>query len=202
MERGGDMNKHKGLLSTLGGFSLLVLLMVGITAALLTDVEENEYLFEIEGETVDIDLEVTGLSGESTAVVSGQTFEIVPVITNLGTANVYTFLEIDVPMVGETPVFTYTADESAWELVSTETADEYQKSVYSYGSLTVLDSGLDTADNPLIETGTFGNIRSETDLQLPLIVKAYAATDAGFAGSPDELEPADVWTTTLSAVEG
>lgn len=196
------MNKHKGLLSTLGGFSLLVLLMVGITAALLTDVEENEYLFEIEGETVDIDLEVTGLSGESTAVVSGQTFEIKPIITNLGTANVYTFLEIDVPMVGETPVFTYTADESAWELISTTTEDEYQKSIYSYGSLTVLDSGLDTTDHPLIETGTFGNIRSETDLQLPLIVKAYAATDAGFAGSPDELEPVDVWTTTLSALEG
>ena len=68
--------------------------------------------------------------------------------------------------------------------------------------MTVLDAGSDTSEHPLIENATFGNIRSETDLQLPLIVKAYAATDAGFAGSPDELEPVDVWTTTLSAVEG
>ena len=193
------MKHNIGLLSTLGGFSLLILLVVGITTALLTDVEQNDYMFDVIAETVDIELAVTGLSGESTEVVSGQTFNISPVITNAGTANVYTFLEIDVPMVGDTALFTYTADESAWEFISTETADGYQKSIYSYGSMTVLDAGSDTSEHPLIETATFGNIRSETDEQLTLMIKAYAATDAGFTGTPGDLDPADVWTTTLTA---
>lgn len=193
------MKHNIGLLSTLGGFSLLILLVVGITTALLTDVEQNDYMFDVIAETVDIELTVSGLSGESTEVVSGQTFDISPVITNAGTANVYAFLEIDVPMVGDTALFTYTADESAWEFISTETADGYQKSIYSYGSMTVLDSGSDTSEHPIIESATFGNIRSETDEQLTLMIKAYAATDAGFTGTPGDLDPADVWTTTLTA---
>ncbi len=83
--------------------------------------------------------------------------------------------------------------------MSTETADGYQKSVYSYGSLTVLDAGADTSDHPLIKTATFGNIRSETDKQLTVVIKAYAATDMGFDGVPGDLDPAQVWTTTLGA---
>ena len=193
------MKTYQRILSIAGGISLLVLLAVGTTSALLTDKEQNVHMFEVAAETVDIELDVVGLTGASTAVVSGQTFNIKPVIANAGTANVFAFLEIDVPMVGNTPIFTYSPDESAWSFVSSETADGYQKSIYSYGSLTVLDSESDTSDHPIIETATFGNIRTETSLQLTLTIKAYAVTDAGFSGNPGDLDPSAVWTTTLEA---
>ena len=194
------MKRYQAILSIAGGLSLLVLLIIGTTTALLTDKDQKEHMFEVKAETVDIELAVSGLTGNSTEVVSGQTFDIKPVITNNGTANVLAFMEIDVPMVESTPIFTYTADESAWTFVSTKTEDGYQKSIYSYGSMTVLDAGSDTSEHPLIEKATFASIRSESDIQLTLIIKAYAATDAGFEGSPGNLEPEAVWTTTLNAV--
>ena len=193
------MKKYQSILSIIGGCSLLVLLLVGTTAALLADKDQKVIEIDVPGETVDIELTVDGITGDSIEAVSGQTFDIEPVIANAGTANVYAFLEIDVPMLGDVPVFTYTADESAWNLVSAETSDGYQKSVYSYGSLTVLDAGADTSEHPLIETATFGNLRSETDEQLTVVIKAYAVTDMGFDGEPGSLDPVAVWTTTLDA---
>ena len=193
------MKRYQSILSIVGGISLLLILAYGTTSALLTDKEQSGYIVDVPGETVDISLTVDGLTGDTIQAVSGQTFDIKPIIANAGTANVYTFLEIDVPMLGNTPVFTYTADESAWNCVSTETASGYQKSVYSYGSMTVLDAGADTSDHPLIENATFGNLRSETDEQLELVIKAYAATDMGFDGNPGDLDSVAVWTTTLDA---
>ena len=194
------MNKKQRILSIVGGVSLLVLLLVGTTTALLTDKDQKEHLFNIKGETLDIQLAVTGLTGDSTTVVSGQTFDIKPVITNAGTGSALIFLEMDVPMVGNTPIFTYTPNENYWSLVSTKTENGYHKAIYSYGSMTVLEPGEDTTDHPLIETATFGTIRTETDLECTLTIKAYGVTDLGFDGEPGDLVPTDVWTTTLEAV--
>ena len=193
------MKKYQRILSIAGGISLLILLVVGTTTALLTDKEQSEHMFSVSAETVDIELSVTGLSGNVTTVSSNTPFEIEPMITNAGTGSVLVFLEMDVPMVGDIPLFTYTPDESTWEFVSTATEDGYQKAIYSYGSMTVLGAGEDTADHPLIETATFGNIRTDTDLECTLIIKAYAVTDMGFDGDPGDLEPADVWEVTLEA---
>lgn len=191
------MKRYQWFLRIAGGISLLVLLAFGITTALLTDKEQRQIGVDIPGEMVDLELTMNGLVGDSIQAVSGQTFDLKPIITNFGTANVYTFIEIDVPMLVNAPIFTYTADESDWNLVGSETADGYQKAVYSYGSLTVLDAGADTSEHPLIETATFANIRSETDEQLSVIIKAYAATDLGFDGEPGSLDPVAVCTTTL-----
>ena len=191
------MKRYHRILSISGGISLLALLVIGTTTALLTDMDQTEHMFEIPAETLDIELSVVGMEGDSTEVVSGEDFDIKPVITNVGTGSALVFLEIDVPMIGDIPLFTYTADESAWTFVNVTTEDEYQKAVYSYGSMTVLDAGEDTTDHPLIETATFGNIRTDTDLECTLVIKAYAVTDMGFEGEPDQLVPVDVWTTTL-----
>lgn len=129
------MKKYQRILSIIGGISLLALLEYGTTAALLTDKEQNGFSVDVPGEIVDVVLTVDGINGESIEALSGQTFDIKPIITNEGTADVYAFLEIDVLMIGDAPVFTYTSDESAWNLVAAETADGYQKSVYSCGEM-------------------------------------------------------------------
>ena len=193
------MKRYQRILSISGGVSLLTLLVVGTTTALLTDKEQSEHMFTVSAETVDIELSVTGITGDSTEIVPGESFDIKPIITNAGTGSALVFLEMDVPKIGDTPIFTYTADESAWELVSTGTEDDYYKAIYSYGSMTVLDAGEDTADHPLIEAADFETIRTDTDLECTLIIKAYAVTDMGFDGEPGGLEPADVWEVTLEA---
>lgn len=127
---------------------------------------------------------------------SGETLNIKPWIENNGTGDVYAFIELDIPVVNNTPILTYTAAEP-WNLVDSETSEDYKKNIYSYGSLSRVSAG--TSVQPLMTTATFNNIKAVEDMELYLTVKAYAATMDGFDGNVDVLSPEDVWNTTVTA---
>lgn len=63
-------------------------------------------MFTMSPEAVDIELSVSGLTGDSTEIVSGDAFDIKPIITNAGIGSALIFLELYVPKVGDTPIFT------------------------------------------------------------------------------------------------
>ncbi len=55
-------------------------------------------------------------------------------------------------------------------------------------------------DQPLMTTATFNNVWSEVDMELTLIIKAYAATVDGFDGGIGS--PLDAWESVVTVAGG
>ena len=189
------MNKWQRILTIAGGLSLMVLLVCNMTTALLTDIEQEDRLFLIDATTVDIALYVEGLEDETT-VDPGEVFYIKPWISNDGSGDIYAFIEIDIPLINDVPIFSYEAS-APWELLISDVRDGYKTDIYSYGGPSAIGAGTSLETQPLMETATFNNVKSDSDDTLTMSIKAYAVTVEGFTG--DIGDPIDVWNTTVEA---
>ena len=202
------MRKYQRILSIFGALSLLVVLLVSSTTALLTDKEQVETLFQVDPSEVEITLHVdidAGLEDEDDPIKvdPGKSFGINPWIESTGSKEIYVFIELDIPVVEvngkNIELFTPEALGS-WHKFDLTEGTDYNKYYYAYGladSLTSIDSYGDTLDNPLITAATFNNIKSDDELELTLIIKAYAVEIEAYEeegiGSP-----ADVWEDTVT----
>lgn len=179
----------------MGGLSLMVLLVCNMTTALLTDMEQEDRVFLVDATTVDVSLNVDGLEDE-TVVDPGEEFIIKTWISNDGSGDIYAFIEIDIPIVNEVPIFSYEAS-NPWKLLISDVKDGYKTDIYSYGGPSAIGARTSLEAQPLMETATFNNVKSDSDDTLTMSIKAYAVTVEGFTG--DIGDPIDVWNTTVEA---
>ena len=207
------MKRHQRILSICGGISLLVILLLSSVTALLTDKEQKETIFEYERSTVDISLivdinDVAENESGNIVIDPGEGFTIEPWIKNIGSGDVYVFMELDIPVVlieeEYIPIFTFDTSGD-WTLIKDPNIESgYKRYVYCFGtdnSLTEIRSKDSMDDGPkqttsLITTAVFSNIKSDTNLEGTLIIKAYAVTTEAYENG-NYGNPIKVWDSTV-----
>ena len=207
------MKGYQRILSICGGVSLLVILLLTSVTALLTDKEQYETIFEYERSTVDVSLivDIDGVvENESGNIVidPGEDFTIEPWIKNIGSGDVYVFMELDIPVVliGEEyiPIFSFETSDDWALLKDADVVSGCEQFIYCFGttdSLTEIRAKDSMDDGPqqttsLITTAAFSNIKSNTDLKETLIIKAYAVTTEAYENG-NYGDPIKVWNATV-----
>ena len=156
--------KHKYRLAGTGLLIAIICAGIGASTAYITDNEEKTNHFSFQNASLVIREELWGsLPEEEKVIFPKKTVAKDPVVENVGSADMYVFLEVYVPKrnirtvsddgksvikSAETPLFSFSANES-WQL--TEYDDEnanYERYVYGYGD--ILKSGEKTL--PLFES--------------------------------------------------
>ena len=155
----------------------MICLLFGSMSALLTDIEDAQMMFVLDATTVDIELHIDGVE-EAMEIDPGESFEIKPWIDNVGSGDVYAFIELYVPVVNGIPIIRYLASDQ-WTLVVSEIDEEYKREVYAYGTNNGVRSVLSYTsleEEPLMTSATFNSVRAEDDMELVMTARAYAAT--------------------------
>ena len=178
----------------------ICLATIGGVSAFLTDYDKATNQFTVG--KVDIDLDEPGWKPEDhTKLEPGEVISKDPQITNTGTNDAFTYLEVSVPMKEVTAaleygtrqptklqeLFSFTAKDS-WTRLDSKKVGDSQVYVYTYNKILKANETTET----LFDTVKFLNITEGPldGVELEIPVRAYAIQTTGTGGSGSILDQA------------